>query len=242
MGPLTPVVGVVCGLAVEARTLRPWVERQEVMVAVTGARPGAAERACARLIRGGCTVLVSWGVAGGLDPALDPGTLVVPDEVVDETGRSWPLDRRLVPPAAGRISARTAIATGAERIRLLGVERMVLRGEEKAAYLARRGAVAMDMESHHVARAADAGGCRAIAIRAIADPARRDLPPLAAMALDEAGRPQIPIVLLGLLRRPGQIGRLLAAWRDTRHALAALDEAATTVIPAILRAVDALPD
>ena len=60
-------------------------------------------------------------------------------------------------------------------------------------------------------------------LRAVADPAERDLPPLAANAIDSEGRVNAHAVVTGLLRSPGQIGRLGRLARDSRAAFAALE-------------------
>jgi hypothetical protein len=85
---------------------------------------------------------------------------------------------------------------------------------EKATLFQRTGAVAVDMESHRIARvAAESGaGLPALAIRAIGDPAGRALPALAATALGEDGRPRVGPVAAGLMRRPGDLAALLR-WR-----------------------------
>ena len=71
---------MVCGLPREARLLRglPYLVRCE--------GPGAANarRAAQALIAEGCDALVSFGVAGGLDPKLRPGD-IVRDRIHDAT-------------------------------------------------------------------------------------------------------------------------------------------------------------
>jgi nucleoside phosphorylase len=193
----------------------------------------------------GCRALLSWGVAGGLDPALVPGDLVIPGEVVAEDGSSWPashtviarLDRAIqtaeMPrskPAPDAIGGRGVTGTGA----ILGLDRMVPSAAEKAALFKRTGAVALDMESHRVALVAAAAGLPVLAVRAIGDPAGRPLPALAARALGEDGRPRIGPVVAGLLRRPGDLAALLQVKRDTEAALVRLAAVAETLIPAIL--------
>ncbi|MCH8952346.1 MAG: hypothetical protein IID49_09510, partial [Proteobacteria bacterium] len=70
----------------EVRALGRWADDPRIAIAVSGARPDRAEAEARRLVAGGCRVLLSWGVAGGLDPALRPGELVIPAEIVAEDG------------------------------------------------------------------------------------------------------------------------------------------------------------
>ena len=241
MGHLTPgakiVVGIVCGMVSEVRALGRWADDPRIAIAVSGARPERAEAEARRLVAEGCRVLISWGVAGGLDPALVPGELVFPAVVVAEDGGSWPasqtviarLDRAIQTAEMPR-SSRGMTGKGA----ILGLDRMVLTVAEKAALFERSGAVAIDMESHRVALVAAAAGLPFLAVRAIGDPAGRALPALAARALGEDGRPRIGPVVAGLLRRPGDLGALLRVRRDTAAALASLAGIAEALIAAML--------
>ncbi len=220
----------------EVRALGRWADDPLVGIGISGARPDRAEAEARRLVAEGCRVLLSWGVAGGLDPALAPGDLVIPAEVVAEDGGSWPASLEL----------RAAVATGIPSPfrgegqgggkYILGLDRMVLSAAEKADLYKRTGAVAIDMESHRVALVAAAAGLPVLAVRAIGDPAGRALPALAARALGEDGRPRIGTVVAGLLRRPGDIGALLRVKRDTDSALTGLAGVADLVVPAMLSA------
>jgi hypothetical protein len=59
-------------------------------------------------------------------------------------------------------------------------------------------------------------------LRAVADPADRDLPPLVFQAVSSDGRIRTAAVLGGLIRSPGQLAGLVAAARDSRAAFGAL--------------------
>ena len=84
------------------------------------------------------------------------------------------------------------------------------------------GALAVDLESVVVARAAAALGIPFLVLRAIADTATRELPPAALVPLRSNGKPMIGQVLASVLRRPQQLPSLLAVAREARQALAAL--------------------
>ena len=66
-------LAVVTGLEAEARIAR----RAGLDALAAGGGPGAATRAADDLVRRGATALLSFGIAGGLDPALRTGTVVV---------------------------------------------------------------------------------------------------------------------------------------------------------------------
>jgi adenosylhomocysteine nucleosidase len=73
-----------------------------------------------------------------------------------------------------------------------------------------------------VARTAAALGIPFIVLRAIADPAVRELPPAALVPLSGDGTPAIGQVLASVLARPRQLPTLLTVAREARQALQAL--------------------
>ncbi|MEM6676448.1 MAG: hypothetical protein AAF675_01105 [Pseudomonadota bacterium] len=220
-------VGVICGLESERRALGPGLlENPGLRVAVSGARPAAAERAAAQMVSAGARLLVSWGLCGALSAGLATGTLVVPRAVVRREGAQVVLHA-----PEGLIGA-----AGAQPIdRLYGSDEVVLSPHAKQALAVATGAAVVDMETHRVAAASAAGGIPCLALRAVSDAAGRALPALAANAVDEAGRPRILAVLGGLLQNPGDVAALIRAGRDANAAHAALSRA----VPALTTAIKA---
>ena len=98
----------------------------------------------------GCGGLISFGVAGGLAPNLKPGDCVIGSAVIDkETTRAT--DTRW----ARRLSA---VIPGSIQGTIVGVREPIAHADEKQALHEQTGAVAVDMESHVVARAAEQHG------------------------------------------------------------------------------------
>lgn len=195
-------VAVVVGLRAEAVLAR----RLGVPVEIGGGTATGAEAAAGRAIAAGASALVSFGLAGGLDPALRPGALVVPTAVLDR-GVSFAADPALL-----------AWLGGATPHRLLAVERVAADAATKRRLWQQTGAAALDMESGAVARVAVAQGFRFAVLRAICDPAERDLPPAARAALDAGGGIGLAPVAGSIVARPGQIPAL---WRLAADAAAA---------------------
>lgn len=189
---MTP--GVVVGLRAEARLLRvlPW------SVAIGGGDAAGAARAARELASSGAVALVSFGLAGGLDPALAPGTVLVPAEVLLD-GRRHATDpalaRALGGTTAGALLCGNAIAATAM---------------QKARLHRETGCVALDLETGAVAAEADARGLPFAVLRAVCDPAGQDLPPAALVALDARGAIGLGRVLAALAAHPGQLPALLA--------------------------------
>lgn len=214
MRTLGPVL-CASGLAAEAR-----IARAAGFEVIVGA--GDPERTAmlveAATKRAQC--LVSFGVAGGLAPHLRPGRVILSADIIGDDRRWRPDERfqRRVSEFARRIGAIEGPVLGS---------RVILSTEEgKRRAWRDTGALAVDLESAIVARAAEAAGLPFLVLRTIADPATRRLPPAALIPLAENGAPAFARVLGEVLRRPGQIGALLGLARDTRQALGALAGAA----------------
>jgi hypothetical protein len=83
-------------------------------------------------------------------------------------------------------------------------------------------AVAVDMESHLVARVADAHGLAFAAVRVIIDPAHRAVPPAAVLAMAPGGSTDVSAMLWEILARPSQVSPLMRLAADAFAARAAL--------------------
>ncbi len=155
--------------------------------------------------------LVSFGLAGGLDPALTPGMVLAPSVVLLGSER-WDTDDALLQ----RLGGPTPGA-------LYGGGEVVATAAAKAA-LACTGAVAVDLESAAVARTARRHGLPFAVLRAVCDGAGRDLPRAALVALDGAGRIVGLRVAWAAASRPWEIPELVRLGGDAaraRHALVA---------------------
>jgi adenosylhomocysteine nucleosidase len=217
-------VGIVTGMVAESGCLSDALSK-----AAPDARPllycaaASTERAYAgarALVEQGATALVSFGIAGGLAPDLPPGALVLAEAVLDASGRRW------TTATAWRLSLQDE--TGADASGpLLASETAIRTAAEKSELQARTGAIAVDMESGGVARAAEAAGVPFLVVRVVADPASRRLPPSALAGLGPDGRQRPRAVLAALTRRPWDIVELIRLGRDSSTALRRLRRVAS---------------
>jgi adenosylhomocysteine nucleosidase len=198
-------VGFVTGLRAEARLALPLGPAE----ACGGLPPGAAI-AAERLVAAGATALVSFGLCGGLDPALRPGALVVPRAVMVGGGR-YGTDPQL----AAALGGCTAEA-------LLAGDVAAADAQTKRDLFRTTGAAAIDLESGAVAAVAERAGLGFAVLRAVCDPADAGLPPAALAALDPSGRVSVWNIAQSLLREPGQLPALIALGRAAKAARAAL--------------------
>jgi len=199
------------GLAAEAK-----IARRAGMSAVVG---GGHHRRTVEVIEeaaGQAECLVSFGIAGALAPHLKPGDIILSTEVVDE-------DRRWLSSESLRLRVPELIAqTGAIEGAVLGARTAIATQADKHRAWQETGALAVDLESVVVARAAAALGIPFLVLRAIADTAARKLPPAALVPLRPDGKPMLGQVLASVLRRPSQLPTLLGVAREARQALQAL--------------------
>ena len=112
---------------------------------------------------------------------------------------------------------------------MLGAEDVVASAAAKATLFAATGAAAVDLESGAVARVATEHGLPFAVLRAICDPAERDLPPAALIALDRRGAVGVMRVIGSVLAHPGQLAALLALAADAAAARRALREAVARI-------------
>lgn len=212
-------VAAITGLEAEARIVR----RVGLTAVASG---GIAERAHAfaeACLAEGADALVSFGIAGALAPHLSAGALLLPRCVVDEAGTRYRVDEAW----RSRVAAMlVAAGMPAEEDDILGAAEAVASAVHKAALFQKTRAIAVDLESHIVARVATHAARPFLVLRAVADPASRALPPAAVNGIDEKGAPALGRVLASVLRDPRQISALLQLALDTRKALFALRSAA----------------
>ncbi len=163
-------------------------------------------------------LVVSWGVCGGLVPRLRPGDLILGSDVVSSEGGVG-ADEAVVSSLARRL---TDAGTGVTVERVAAVSSPVSTARAKADLRIAAGAAAVDMESLIAGRFALKRGTPFAILRAVADPAERDLPPLLLDAVDSDGRIKAAALLGKLVRSPGQFAGLVAAARDGQAAFRTL--------------------
>jgi hypothetical protein len=184
----------------------------------------------ARDLRGldaGATGLVSFGFAGGLDPELAPGTLLLPHVVLPAAAEAIRVDGSWHA-AVHAVLGGMGCATGA----MLAVDAVVGSRTGKQALRARSGAAAVDLESGLLAQAAARIGLPFLVLRVVLDGADDDLPPRPGTLVDASGAARPLSVGSTLLDSPLAFLRLLARYRQASRALA---RGLAAVAPALCR-------
>jgi adenosylhomocysteine nucleosidase len=200
---------VVVGLAFEAR-----IAAGPGMSVICSGDGQNLSNAVTRAITPDCRGLVSFGVAGGLDPNLKPGACVVASAIVSGNTRmatdpEWSEQLvKTIPDAVYGI--------------LAGVRAPVADPAAKRALHEKTGAIAVDMESYVVAKVAAAHGLPMAAIRVITDPAMRALPEAVLAAMRPDGTTSITAMIRSLVKRPRELPALVQTALDARAARSTL--------------------
>ena len=169
--------------------------------------------------------VVSFGVAGGLDPSLKTGDVVVATEVMAGDTRflaDMALNEEMITGAALKRSRLTRRRRRVVRGGLYGVERVVAASSCKAALHSETGAAAVDMESHIAAAYAAEAGLPFAALRVISDPASRALPALARAAIKANGDVDLRKIFRGVVQNPRTLRALVSTGIDFNRALKSL--------------------
>ena len=146
-------VGVVAALAAEARALGATGARSDgSFLLVSGIGAAAAASAASSLIDSRVTALMTFGLAGGLDPALAAGAIVLPEEVIARDGSRFATSSEWLDRVRAAMHERDAPVGGALLTSTVALESIA----DKADAFRDTGAVAVDMESVAVAQVAAA--------------------------------------------------------------------------------------
>lgn len=181
-------------------------------VVLTGIGRRAATAAEAMVFQDRPDVCIASGLAGAFSPTLRVADIIVAGRVGGPNGRTIESDPRLFALAV-RCGARV-VGT------LYSSENIVVSVEQKRRMSACADAV--DMESATILGECCHRGVPGIAIRAISDPARVDLPLNFNRALTNEGRFSIVRMMGALARRPQAVPGLVRLGLDSRRAAAAL--------------------
>jgi adenosylhomocysteine nucleosidase len=239
--PVPADVGIVAALPMEVaplvarfREVRKYAARGQtilegqlggkvVALVQTGMGRQRAQRGAERLIDGHRPRwIISAGFAGSLNPAIPRNSVLVPAEIANVEGRlfstEWP--------------ANLDLPAGAERKgRLLTVDDVVLKAEQKARLRAEHGADLVDMETSAVAALCRERGVGFVSIRVVSDDASSDLPPEILTIMGDSGSYRLGAALGAIWRRPSSLKDMLALREQAVQAADRLARALLDLLP-----------
>ena len=219
------VTGIVAALTAEARTLGPSVHGPTLdtladgnLIAISGMGPQAAARAAQLLLAAGARHLLSFGLAGALDPHLAAGTVFLAESVLDEAGTAHPTCGPWRERLARVAAARGSVARGV----LLSVAQPLLSADAKAQARRNTGAAAVDMESFAIGAVAVRQGVDFAVARVVVDTAADAVPRSVTASTGARGEVNYARLIAAVLGAPQDLAALLRLSRRYRAAMASL--------------------
>ena len=263
-----PTIGVVAALRAEARVLTRMADRMmqglpakgKIVVRQSGIGLRAARRQ-AEYLADMCELLVSFGVSGGLYPALKTGDLILADRVLawntelslttakrrNDKLDPYKLSQTQALPVSFRADARLIdyIAKKFQENVIHFYQGPILCSPEPISTSASKlaahrltGALAVDMESRAVCEVAAEAGLPFFCLRAVCDPAGQTVAGALLAAIDEHGNPRIGYLLAHLVRHPWFLQDVIRMAFRLRQALVALERVWPLVGELFLPAAD----
>jgi adenosylhomocysteine nucleosidase len=166
-------------------------------------------------------LLISAGFAGGLQPGLKAGALILGENYSDPAVVSslsledgW---------RVGCVTTADGILERAEDKRLLGM---------------RTGCLAGDLETAHLARVCAARRVPLLSVRCISDAVESDLPVPANVLLNpKTGRPDPPALFRHLISHPSSVAGFKRLLKDSKLAQSQLAKGLEEILPQLIRIV-----
>lgn len=211
---------LICGLAREGKL----AAGPDVAAVPSGGSRAALERRLADLDPARFGAVLSFGLAGALNPALRVGDVVVSRQVQSALEEESSLPPRTEAPAWWAALENRLATLGPRVVRgtVLGVDAPLASAAAKASSREASACVAVDMESHLAAAFAARHRLPFGILRVISDGAGHAIPPAAMAAMREDGGIDAAAVLRSLARDPGQIPALIRTARDGVRAFGVL--------------------
>ena len=221
-------VAEVLGSKARGTAVRGRIGRVGAVGLAVGVGGGAAQAVAAERPR----LVISCGLAGGLDPSLESGDLVLASSVRDEAGEAIPASAALLRAARQALEPRAPIASDSwPRLaegEILCATAVAASAQAKRA-LARPGRLAVDLESWSVAHAARRAAIPWLALRVVLDPLDTDLPAFTA----EPRASYLAPALRHALRGPRAVAELARLALRARTAERSLERALHLLAPAV---------
>lgn len=152
--------------------------------------------------------VLSCGFSGGLLPEMKVGHIVVPEEIVDIHGQQYHIDLKMpADPARGLFGGR-----------IVTVDEIVRKVDDKRALAEQYGAVAADLESLSVAKVCAERKQRFLAVRVISDDLSQDLPSEILSIYGNTGTVRVGAALGAVWKRPSSVKDMWKLRNDAKRA------------------------
>lgn len=221
-------LGIITALPAEANCLTQYAFQTQMisaisdntLVLISGIGAQNAAFAAQKLINEGVTTLVSWGTAGSLSENLQPGDIVLPESVQLSHDQIYRVDQNWRQQLIKQITPEINPHGGS----LLHSNEVITTAEQKSQLHDDTEAVAVDMESGAVAQIADQRGLPFLIIRSIVDSSTESIPTTAINSIDEFGQTKPIALMTNLIKKPGDIPKLIRLGKHFRLARKSLQQ------------------
>jgi adenosylhomocysteine nucleosidase len=217
-----PHIGFLCGLQSEKSVLQRSVHGVTANIEVSAARIDIAYAKAETLVSAAPDGVISFGTAGGLDPLLRPGDLVVASHVNLDNGARIGCDAAWSERICRALNLSAKAVYGSQSV-LDPLSKQLTFDHQKG--------VVVDMESHILGAAAEKQGIPFAVLRAVLDPADFDVPSWTLDAVRHDGGISLAPIFNGLSRQPWHLGRLAKLGWYERKALKSLGRAVRAIGP-----------
>ncbi|HJP34973.1 MAG TPA: hypothetical protein QF901_03210 [Gammaproteobacteria bacterium] len=222
-------IAVISALAMERAPLDALLMAEPfspIRVYQSGTGSVRAYDAARSALSAGASALVSWGIAGALTTDLSPGTILLPEHLLNSGGDSFVTDPRWRMEICRVLQPIFTVRGG----RILEAAEILSTRGAKMCVAQKSGAIAVDMESTAVARAASGAGKPFIVLRVVLDALSDSLPRGIERWLDEAGNRR-PTAAMEAALRPSDWPALVRLASRYQLARSVLRDSAQILVP-----------
>lgn len=193
-------LGIIVGLKAEAESLRTFFPNAHIVISGATSR-GARDKSCELSQNQSINYLLSCGLAAGLAPTLEPGTITIPQSV-KAWGKSFTTDDELSSFLKG--DNKNIVSDS-----LLHSDEIISSSLEKLRLFEKTHCSSLDMESGYLAHYASIHKKPFAILRVICDPSWRSLPHAAKLIMETNGRIDIKSMFISLCQEPRQVPYLI---------------------------------
>ncbi len=213
----------IVGLQSEAKILRQYGYHH---VGISGGDRLTAQKTTEFFIQKQAKSIISFGFAGGLDPSIPVGGIIIPtairtiDNLLFDVHQNW--RKKIINLMAGiRIYSGT----------MLGSDNPIIEKKIKANIYHKFGTIGVDMESHIVASICNKNNVPFCAIRVVIDTANTSLSKQTADIMQKDGRISVNRAIKTILNHPSVLKELIILGKQYHHAYRQLSNVARLGVP-----------
>lgn len=224
-------LGIVAALPAEAKCLYskklnvalPIEIQKDIFLCLSGIGHKRALEATKKLLALKADTLISWGVAGAIDSALNSGDLIIAKQIISPDTHYTCSEPWLTNLTNTLQTSKHTVLSGD----IASSDHICATIADKHSLFEKTGALAVDMESAAIAEMATTNNLDFVVIRAISDLADMAIPGAVLKHTNHLGQPHIFSFMLSCVTKPAQIREINHLAGGFKKALSTLSSVAT---------------